>query len=316
MAATEGGQPGIVGTAVVRRRMPTVDEIARRFDPEVSAELGRVVVAPAWRRQGIAIGLTDAARAWARAFGYQTLHLHTEQENAPALALWRAIANEIPRPNRPAHESVYFEIPIALPVRRRAPARPGGYFVRLARPEDLAPARALMLRVLEDDYGYGYRSDLHFDMDDLQGHYLRHPRQALATAIDEATGTVIAVGCVQQGGRFPHPRPDALVARYPAEVTGELGRVFTARDHRRRGAARDIVEILRRWASTEGGYEHLVLHTNTARDGAEAFWRSIAVELHDARPTTFNTVHFELPLSRPVVGSDDARIQWEGPTSE
>lgn len=205
MAATEGGQPGIVGTAVVRRRMPTVDEIARRFDPEVSAELGRVVVAPAWRRQGIAIGLADAARAWARAFGYQTLHLHTEQENAPALALWRAIANEIPRPNRPAHESVYFEIPIALPVRRRAPARPGGYFVRLARPEDLAPARALMLRVLEDDYGYGYRSDLHFDMDDLQGHYLRHPRQALATAIDEATGTVIAVGCVQQGGRFPHP---------------------------------------------------------------------------------------------------------------
>lgn len=303
--ATDGS---VVGTAAARRRMPTVPEIARRFDPAVSAELGRVVVAPAWRRHGVAVRLAEAVRAWAHAAGYQTLHLHTAPDNAPALALWRAIANEVPRPGRPPGESLYFEIPIALPVQKRVPPRPGGYAVRLAGPGDLTEARALIVRVLEEDYGYGYRPELHADLDDLEAHYLKDPRQALAVAIDDATGKVIASGCIQHGGRFPQPRPDWLADQYPPSTTGELARVFAAREHRRRGAARDIVERLRRWAASDGGYTHVVLHTNTARDGAEAFWRSVAVELYDARPTKFNTVHFDLPLDRPVAGSHDGRI--------
>ncbi|MEZ4554702.1 MAG: GNAT family N-acetyltransferase [Dehalococcoidia bacterium] len=302
------GQAGVIGTAAVRHRMPTVVEVARRFDPQVSAELGRVVVAPSWRRRGVAVRLSEAARVWAFSHGYQTLHLHTEAVNAPALALWRSIANEIPRPERPEHESIYFEIPIALPVRPREPARPGGYVVRLAKRRDLPAARALMLRVLDEDYGYGYQPEIHADMDDLEGYYLRHPGQAFAVAVDDESGEIIAVGCVQAGGRFPPPRPDALVARFPREATGEIARVFAAREHRRRGAARDIVERLRRWAVDDARYEHLVLHTNTARDGAEAFWRSMAVELYDARPTTFNTVHFKLPLDQPVAGSHHERI--------
>lgn len=308
LVAREMAGGTIVGTAAIRDRLPPADWVARTFRPGVSCELGRVAVDEGWRRRGLAIRLTEAARQRAVDLGYEAIHLHTGAENAAARTLWSAVATEITHGRPPDADTIYYQLPLTLEARKRAPATAGGYRVRLATVSDLDAVRALMIRTFDEDYGYGLRPDIHADVLALREHYLDHPRQALAVAVDETKGRVIAVGAIQEGGAFPQPRPDWLPARFPRATTAEIVRVYAQREVRRRGASRDIVEALRRWTAAEGGYEHLVLHTNTSRDGAEAFWRSIARELYDARPTTFNTVHFELDLRSPVPGSHPSRI--------
>jgi GNAT superfamily N-acetyltransferase len=305
----------LAGTAVIRDRMPPAAWAARVFRPGVSCEFGRVVVMSQFRRQGLALRLTEAARQWAVLHGYEAIHLHTDRDNVPALALWRSVSTELVHGRPDDATSVFFSLPPTLEVRLRATPRPGGYRVRFALPADCAPARALMIRTFEEDYGYGFRPEIHGDLDDLPRHFLHHPRQRLAVAVDDVTGEVIAVGSVIDHPSFPAPRPDWLPERFPRERTAELTRVFTAREHRRRGASRDIVEMLRRWVAGHGDFTALVLHTNTGRDGAEAFWRSMATELFDGRPTTFNTVHFQLPLDRPVPGSHPERLDPDSPTT-
>jgi len=130
VAETAEAIPEIVGVAVIRKRMPNVPEVARRFEPDVSCELGRVAVDPAWRRRGIAVQLTEAARSWARGHGYRALHLHTETDNTPALALWRSIAVEIPRAEYREGESVYFDLPMEAAAQEALPT-PGHVVERI-----------------------------------------------------------------------------------------------------------------------------------------------------------------------------------------
>jgi hypothetical protein len=60
------------------------------------------------------------------------------------------------------------------------------------------------------------------------------------------------------------------------------------------------VEAARRWVVAEGTYDTICLHSNVGNVGADTFWWSVATPVLDERPTAFNTVHFELPLDRPV----------------
>ena len=54
------------------------------------------------------------------------------------------------------------------------------------------------------------------------------------------------------------------------------------------------------FAACSPGYDAIYLHTNVDVPGAEAFWRSMADEVCDARTTGehggYGTVHFEIPI--------------------
>jgi GNAT superfamily N-acetyltransferase len=173
------------------------------------------------------------------------------------------------------------------------------FTVREATLADLEAAKALMLRTFEEDFGYGLRPEIHEDVVDLEGFYLQHPRQALFVAV-VASGDVVGTAAVRQGGTRTPPHPAWLAAKYDPERTCELQRVYVAKEHRRRGVGRQLVEAARCWVAAEGGYDRICLHSNVGRQGADTFWWSVATVVHDARPTEFNTVHFELPLERPV----------------
>lgn len=165
------------------------------------------------------------------------------------------------------------------------------FMVREATPDDVPAIRALMLRVFEDDYGYGYHPQWHADYDDLQGTYLDNPRHTLMLAVDGSSGEIAGMAGVRSGGPTS---PQWLAERYqPAERTARIVRVFVHAGYRRRGIGRLLVEELRRFVQRVGGYDVICLQTETAVD----FWQAFGGRLmHDGRADSppEEAVHFEL----------------------
>jgi ribosomal protein S18 acetylase RimI-like enzyme len=172
-----------------------------------------------------------------------------------------------------------------------------GFTVREVRPEDIEQARAVILRVLEEDLHSGYIPEWHWDVDDIQGTYIDNPRQAMFVAVDDASGAVIGTTAIRAGGPKPVNHPQWLCDRYDPETTAQLYRVYIAREHRRRGAARALVDAARRFVRDEGGYTVIYLHTNVTVPEAEPFWRSMpTTEVYDGRHGRNAPVHFELAM--------------------
>lgn len=169
------------------------------------------------------------------------------------------------------------------------------FTIREATRADLAPARALMLRVFVEDFGYGYLPQWHWDVDDLAGIYLDNQRHGLWVAVDE-TGTVIGTAGIREGGPRCPPNPAWLAARYAGTGTAQIVRVYVAPPLRGRGIGKALVAAACQFVAAEGGYRCLYLHTDTRVPGAEAFWRSLGRVVHDAREDEWATVHFELDL--------------------
>ncbi|KRB61033.1 acetyltransferase [Kitasatospora sp. Root187] len=174
------------------------------------------------------------------------------------------------------------------------------YQVRHARRDDLPGARALMLDTFYREFGYGYVPAWHEDVVALEATYLDHPRHALIVATGP-DGEVVGSTALHSRGPAHPPHPQWLAERYPSGLTAQLVRVYVRAGHRRHGLARRMVALATEFAGREGGYQHLYLHTNVDIAGAEPFWRSLAVEVCDARTTGEHgpgvaTVHFEIPL--------------------
>jgi GNAT superfamily N-acetyltransferase len=182
------------------------------------------------------------------------------------------------------------------------------FLVREVLTEDLEGARRLMVETFEQDFGYGLRPEIHRDVLDLRLAYLETPRQCLFVAVSSPGGAVVGTAAIRRGGTVSPPHPAWLAAKYDPETTCELMRVYVQRDWRRRGVGRALVEAARRWVAAERGYTTVCLHSNVGRTGADTFWYGIATEVFDARPTPFNTVHFELPLDRPIPGAPAGSI--------
>jgi len=171
-----------------------------------------------------------------------------------------------------------------------------GFLVRELTPGDIVEARAVIVRVLEEDLGYGYVPEWHWDLDDMQTVYLANPRQALFVAVDNASSQIVGTTAVRTGGPKSPPHPLWLAERYDSSRTAQLMRVYVVAEQRRRGIARALVEAAKNFVKAEGGYDVIYLHTSAGIPGAEAFWRSAATtEVYDARgEDTWNAIHFEI----------------------
>ena len=176
----------------------------------------------------------------------------------------------------------------------RADTRPAtGLTMRPATPDDIEAVRAFMLRIFEQDYGYGYQPRWHWDYDDLQGTYIDNPRHALILALDAGSGEIVGTAGLRSGGPT---LPAWLAERYqPPERTAQIVRVFVHPEHRRRGIARLLVEELRRFVRDVGEYDVICLHTESAVD----FWQALGCRVvHDGRTADppEPSVHFELSM--------------------
>lgn len=187
-----------------------------------------------------------------------------------------------------------------------------GFTAMLAERVHLDESRALMHRTFFEDFQYPALQPFHDDTLDLAATYVDAEHRALFVAIDDSSGKVIATCAAREWDRRHPQHPDWLHERYQAKRAVELLRCYTLFEQRRRGAQRELIELARRWVVAEGHYEVINLHTNAGIPGAEPFWRSLAYEMHDSRPCTNNTIHFELPLAWPVRGATSTSKRREG----
>lgn len=154
-----------------------------------------------------------------------------------------------------------------------------GFVVREAQAADVPRVHALMLRVLDEDYGYGFMPEIHQDIADLQGYYIDNPRHALIVAEDTTSGDIIAAIAVRAGGVPHNRRPQWLIDRYDPETSAEICRLSVAPEYRQRGAGRAVVEAARQWIARQGSYRVIQLHTNARPANAGPFWFSMPVTL-------------------------------------
>ncbi|MGQ4386217.1 GNAT family N-acetyltransferase [Streptomyces sp. SAS_270] len=171
------------------------------------------------------------------------------------------------------------------------------YRIRVAAPEDLDAARAVMLDTVYRDFGTGYVPRWHGDIIEPERFYLVPPRHTLLVAVHERDGTVAATAALDARGPAHPPNPRWLAERYPSGETAQLRRVYVHPEHRRRGLARRLVGELIGFARADGGYRSAYLHTDPASPGAEALWRSLGKLVHDEQPGGGQRIlHFEIPL--------------------
>lgn len=176
--------------------------------------------------------------------------------------------------------------------------------IRATRAAHLDGARHVVLKVARRDLGYGYVAGWHWDLDDLEGVYVRNTRQAMFVALDG--DDVVGTCALRMGGPSAPPHPAWLAERYADRgAVAQLLRLAVLPEHRRKGLARGLVQAVWDFARADPATGMLCLHTNARVAGAEEFWRSLpVVEICDARSgpdqqadARFETIHFELPLS-------------------
>ncbi|WP_329335536.1 GNAT family N-acetyltransferase [Streptomyces sp. NBC_01352] len=175
------------------------------------------------------------------------------------------------------------------------------FSIRVATPDDLDGARAVMLDTVYRDFGTGYVPHWHADIVDPAAAYLASARHTLLVAVEAGDGTVVATAALDSRGPAHPPNPRHLADRYPSGETAQLRRVYVRPEHRRRGLARRLVDELLAFAAADGGYRSVYLHTDPVVPGAEAFWRSLGKIVHDERedPDGGNGVlHVEIPMGR------------------
>ena len=153
------------------------------------------------------------------------------------------------------------------------------FSIREARVEDIPAARALMIRIFEEDFRTGYVAAHHWDVDDIARTYIEPPHNVLFVAIDDDTGEIVGTGGVRGGTLKPGVSPNELVERYRVSPPAQLVRMYVAAEHRRRGIARALVDATLSFIASDGSRSAIALHTYRHSPGAVDFWAAIGAEV-------------------------------------
>ncbi|SEE29728.1 GNAT family N-acetyltransferase [Ruania alba] len=171
-----------------------------------------------------------------------------------------------------------------------------GFTIRPLAPADVPAAQAVMMRSVVEDFGAEHDAVIHADIDDLLGTYDRADGPFMLVVVDEVTDQIVATGGMRDGRLRPGVTPEDLVERYDDGSTGQVVRVYTLREHRRRGIAKALVRNVLDKAARDGHYERIAFHTLLSSPGAVAFWTAMGAELvHDDTYGPSEAMYYEFP---------------------
>lgn len=160
--------------------------------------------------------------------------------------------------------------------------------------EDVPALQALIMRGVEEDFGWSYNPEWHWDVDNLATVFTGE--NILLVAKHKADGQVLGCGGIRLGAPMTI---EGHIEKDDPQIA-QVVRVSVHKEWRRHGIARAIVDQLITLASANPKITQLYFHTHDTHPAALPFWDSTGAKvIQDDRPNdpVGRTVHYciELP---------------------
>ena len=145
-----------------------------------------------------------------------------------------------------------------------------------------------LFKMIQDEYGYGFKPDYHQDIVDMETYYLEPGNNNFFMAIHHKTGELIGtIGIRAYDKNFP-----LFKNVYNPETTASIWRVFVDKPWRRNGVASALVQWGEKFCR-EKGYMKIYLHTHKTVSGSIDFWLANGYRIVEDTGNHLKTVHME-----------------------
>lgn len=129
----------------------------------------------------------------------------------------------------------------------------------------LQSAKAFMLSIITDDFGYEFNPSWHADIVSLEHTYVHDSRAGLFVALSD--GEIIGTIAMRP---YDKTYPE-LRSMYNALTTVGVWRHYIKKDRRNQGIGSKLLELAEGFASS-AGYSSIYLHTQKTIPGSLEYW--------------------------------------------
>ena len=154
------------------------------------------------------------------------------------------------------------------------------------KPHYIIQTQLFLMKMIKEEYGYGYVEKYHKDIKNLKKTYLT-PKNNFYIILNETNKIIGSIGIRGYDKDFKEFKDI-----YTKEHTASIWRMFINKKYRRRGLGSKLVKIVENF-SKEENYNEIYLHTHRTVKGALSFWKSLDYEITINTYNTMKTVHME-----------------------
>lgn len=152
--------------------------------------------------------------------------------------------------------------------------------------EEIAAAKAFMLKIIKDDFGYDFNPKWHDDIVRLEEVYMPDTRSCVYVAkLDNEIIGTIALRPYDK--KYPE-----FMERYDGAGTASIWRHYIAREYRGQGIGTELLCAAEEFAQSMG-YKTIYLHTQKTIPGSLEYWQAKGyIKVLEAEDD-LQTVHLE-----------------------
>ncbi|MDO5852052.1 MAG: GNAT family N-acetyltransferase [Methanobacteriaceae archaeon] len=153
-------------------------------------------------------------------------------------------------------------------------------------PEYINKTKLFLMKMIKEEYGYGYIKEYHSDIKNLKETYLipKNNFYIILNKTKDVIGSIGIRGYDKNFKEFKH--------RYTKENTSSVWRMFIDKKYRRKGLGSQLVKMVERF-SKEENYNEIYLHTHKNVEGALNFWKSLNYRITIDTNNELKTIHME-----------------------
>jgi GNAT superfamily N-acetyltransferase len=157
-------------------------------------------------------------------------------------------------------------------------------------PEEIVKVKDFLYGQIMQEYGIGPTPKFHYDIEGIVEYYLLPDSSNFYIALDG--DKIIATAAI----RAYDVDYELFEGIYSKEDTASIWRLMVAKEYRRHGLARHLVNTIEEFAKNEG-YAKIYLHTHRYLESGLPFWKSLGYEITVEEDDYDETTHMVKYLS-------------------